>query len=107
MHFILHFHADCICSQGHFLQRDISAQANLAVRHYRETTPDAERTATEIWDIMIKAQEMKINSIRTRTFEKYISVAHPDNGEDFFHEVFLLHFHVFLYMNNPFICVPS
>jgi hypothetical protein len=69
------------------LQRDISAQADLAVRHYCETTPVAERTATEIWNVMTKAQERTIKSIRARTFEKYISVAHPQNGEDFFHEV--------------------
>ena len=87
------------------MQRDISAQADLAVRHYRETTPVAERTATEIWDVMTKAQERMIKSIRARTFEKYISVTHPDNGEDFFHKVSLLHFHVFLDMNNPFISV--
>lgn len=81
------FHADYMNSQGHFLQRDISAQADLAVRHYRETTPVAERSATEIWNVMTKAQERTIKSIRARSFEKYISVAHPDNGEDFFHEV--------------------
>jgi hypothetical protein len=64
------------------------AQADLAVRHYRETTPVAERSATEIWNVMTKAQEKYIKSIRARSFEKYISVAHPDNGDDFFHEVF-------------------
>ena len=82
------------------------AQADLVVRHYRETTMVAERTDTEIWDVMTKAQERTIKSIRARIFEKYILVAHPDNGEDFFYEVFLLHFHVFLDMNNPFILYP-
>ena len=86
---------------------DISAQANLTVRHYCETTPVAERTAIVIWNVMTKAQERTIKSIRARTFEKYISVAHPDNGEDLFHEVSLFHFHVFVDMDTPFICVPS
>jgi hypothetical protein len=74
-------------SQDPISQRDISAQVDLAVRHYRETTPLAERSATEIWNIMTKAQERIIKSIRTCSFEKYISVAHPDNGDDFFHEI--------------------
>ena len=36
---------------------------------------------------MTKAQEKLIKNIRTRNFEKFISVAHKDNGEDFFYEV--------------------
>ena len=36
---------------------------------------------------MTKAQDRLIKSIRTRNFEKFISVAHKDNGDDFFHEV--------------------
>lgn len=85
--FQLNFHSDCFCLQCLPLQRDISAQADLAVRQYRETTPIAERNATDIWNVMTKAQERTIKSIRSRTFEKYISVAHPDNGDDFFQEV--------------------
>jgi hypothetical protein len=74
-------------SQGSISQRDILAQADLAVRHYRETTPVTERSATEIWNVMTKAQERHIKSIRARSFEKYISVAHANNGDDFFDEV--------------------
>jgi hypothetical protein len=44
-------------------------------------------SATEIWDTMTKAQEKLIKNIRSQNFEKFISVAHNDNGEDFFHEV--------------------
>jgi hypothetical protein len=36
---------------------------------------------------MTKTQEKLIKSIRTRNFEKFIFVAHKDNGEDFFFEV--------------------
>ena len=95
------FHADYIGSQGHFLQRDISAQADLALRHYHETTPVAERSPTEIWKVMSKAQERTIKSIRARSFEKYISVAHPDNGDVFFHEVSRRDFHVSNAINVP------
>ena len=87
------------------MQRHILAQTDLAVRHYRETTPVAEMTATEVWNVMTKAQERTIKSTWALTFEKYISVAHPDNAEDFFHEVSLLHVHVFLHTNNLVICV--
>jgi len=91
------FHANYIGSQGDFLQRDISAQADFAVRHHRETTPVAERTANEIWNVMTKIQERTIKSIRACTFEKYISVAHPDNGEAFFHEVYRRDFHISIF----------
>ena len=89
------------------MQRDISAQADLVVRYYHKTTPVAERTATEIWNVMTKAQEKTFKSIRARTFDKYISVAHPNNGKDFFHEVSRRDFYVSNAMNVPFICVLS
>ena len=47
-----------------------------AVRLYREATPKALRFAPEIWDAMTKAQDRLIKSIRSRNFEKFISVAH-------------------------------
>ena len=77
---------------------------DLAVRHYREITPVAERTATEIWNVMTKAEERMIKSIRTRAFEKYISVAHPKNGDDFFHEVAFCYFHIFSILHVTFFC---
>ena len=40
---------------------------------------------------MTKAQDRLIKTIRGRNFEKYISVAHKDNGDDFFLEVPTLH----------------
>ena len=101
------FHADYIGLQGHFLQRDISAQADLAMRHYRETKPVAEMTATKIWNVMTKAQERTIKRIRARILDKYISVTHPDNGEAFFHEVSCRDFYISNAMNVPLICVFS
>jgi len=71
----------------YLVQREISNAADTAARRYRESTPHAQRTAPEIWDVMTKAQEKLIKSIRTRNFEKFISVAHKDNGDDFFNEV--------------------
>ena len=71
-------------------QREISNAADTAARLYREATPEALRSSTKIWDIMSKAQDRLIKSIRSRNFEKFISVAHKDNGDDFFNEVSLL-----------------
>jgi hypothetical protein len=59
---------------------------------YREATPESLRSAPEICDTMNKAQDKLIKSIRSRNFEKFISVAHKDNGEAFFYEVRLLSF---------------
>ena len=39
---------------------------------------------------MSKAQDRLIKSIRSQNFKKFISVAHMDNGDDFFNEVSLL-----------------
>lgn len=78
-----HKHLTHIC----ILQREISNAADIAARLYREATPEDRRSAPEIWDTMTKAQEKLIKNIRSRNFEKYISVAHKDNGEDFFLEV--------------------
>jgi hypothetical protein len=75
------------CTYMCILQREISNAADTAARLYREATPEDRRSAPEIWNVMTKAQEKLIKNIRTRNFEKYISVAHKDNGEDFFQEV--------------------
>ncbi len=73
------------------VQREISNAADIAARLYREATPEDRRSATEIWETMTKAQDRLIKTIRGRNFEKYISVAHKDNGDDFFLEVPTLH----------------
>jgi hypothetical protein len=73
-------------------QREISNAADTAARIYCDNTPEDRRSALEIWETMTKAQDRLIKSIRTRNFEKYISVAHKDNGEEFFQEVFPLPF---------------
>jgi hypothetical protein len=71
-------------------EREISAAADTVARLYRENTPEVWRSAPEIWDAITKAQDRLIKTIRSHNFEKYISVAHKDNGDDFFHEVILL-----------------
>ena len=68
-------------------QREISNAADIAARLYREATPEDRRSALEIWDTMTKAKEKLIKNIRSKNFEKYISIAHKDNGEEFFDEV--------------------
>ena len=50
------------------------------------------RSAPKIWDTMKKTQDRLIKSIRSRNYEKFISVAFKDIGEDFFYEVHLLSF---------------
>ena len=70
-----------------FFQREISNAADMAARLYREATPEALGSKIDIWDTMSKAQHRLIKSIRSRNFEKFISVAHKDNDDDFFNEV--------------------
>ena len=70
-----------------FFQREISNAAATAARLYHEATPEALRSKTNIWDTMSRAQDRLIKTIRSRNFEKFISVAHKDNGDDFFNEV--------------------
>ena len=62
----------------------------MAARLYRENALEDRRTAPELWEHMTKAQERVIKSIHTKNFEKYISMVHKDNGEEFFREVPLL-----------------
>ena len=90
------FYVDYICSQGHSLQIDISAQADFAVSHYRETTPVAERSATEIWNVMTKAQERTIKSIEAAMFIGPTSPAMFLLGTNFMN----LTMSVFFYLQN-------
>ena len=64
--------------------------ADTATTLYCEATPKALKGAPKIWDAMTKIQDRLIKNIRSHNFEKFISVAHKDNGDDFFHEVLLL-----------------
>ena len=61
--------------------RELSNAADTATRLYQENTPESRRLATKFWDTMTKAQEKLIKSIPSQNFEKFISVAHKDNGE--------------------------
>ena len=54
---------------------------------YCESTPVAQRTATNMWDVMTKAQDKMIKGILAQNFKKYISVAISNNDNDFFHKV--------------------
>ena len=80
-------------------QREISNAADTAARLYHEATLEALRSLIEIWDIMSKAQDRFTKSIRSRNFKKFISIAHKNNGDDFFNEVSLLSlfFHLFFH----------
>ena len=79
------------CTHICIVQKEISNAADTVARVYREATPDDRRSAPEIWDTMTKARDRLIKTIQSRNFEKYISVAHKNKGEDFFLEVLPLH----------------
>ena len=78
-------------------QREVSNAADTMARLYRDNTLEALRSAPKIWDAITKAQDRLIKTIQSRNFEKYTSVAHKDNGDNFFHKVPLLSlfFHFF------------
>lgn len=48
-----------------------------------------DQTAKGIWEVMEKAAKATIKNIRSHEFEKYLAVADPGNGDEFFSEVFL------------------
>ena len=57
---------------------------------YREATPAAERSALEVWEVILKAEQKTMKAIHAKNFEKYLSVANKNNGDAFFDEVSLL-----------------
>ena len=73
------------CSR-HF-QKEISIAADAVVAAYLQSTPATERTTLEVWEVMKKAQDRMVKSIRAKNFEKYVSVANKHNGDAFFDEV--------------------
>ena len=84
------------CTQICIVREEISNVADIAARLYHEATPDDCRSAPEIWDTMTKTQDRLIKTIQSQNFKKYISIAHKDNGEDFFLEVPTLHVFFFI-----------
>ena len=69
------------------IQREIFNAADTATRLYCEATPDDRRSVLEIWDTLTKAHDRLIINILSQNFEKYITAAYKDNGEDCFLEV--------------------
>ena len=60
---------------------------DAAALQYKETTIVEERTTPGIWLAMTKAQQKMVKLIQMRNFDKYIAVANPKNGDEFFDEV--------------------
>ena len=92
-------------------QREISNAADTAARLYHEATLEALRSLIEIWDIMSKAQDRFTKSIRSRNFKKFISIAHKNNGDDFFNEVsllslFFIYSFILIYIRSCLISLP-
>ena len=47
------------------------------------------KLARGIWEVMDKAPKTTIKNIHSHEFDKYLAVANPGNGDEFFFEVFL------------------
>ena len=82
------------CSSCH-IQKEISIAADAAIAAYWQSTPTADKTALEMWEVMKKAQDRMVKSIRAKNFEKYVFVANKHNGDASFDKV---HFHSLLFL---------
>ncbi len=71
------------------MQREIAVAADEAAREYLKKTPEQERTPSGIWDCMNNASDKFVKAIHSKDFDKYLAVANPKNGDDFFREVML------------------
>lgn len=69
-------------------QREVASASDEACREYKSNTPLEDQTARGIWEVMEKAAKTTIKNIRSHEFEKYLAVADPGNGDEFFSEVF-------------------
>ena len=54
------------------------------MEEYKRSTAEKDRTATAVWGVMQTANEKAIKSIKQKDFLKYLAVANPKNGEEFF-----------------------
>lgn len=71
---------------GH-VQREIVRAQDLATAHYTENTQKDKQTGHGIWLAMHHAQQKTIKQLRGKNFDKFIAVANPKNGPEFFDEV--------------------
>ena len=58
---------------------------------YNRSTPEKDRTAAVVWGVMQTANEKAIKSIKQKDFVKYLAVANPKNGDEFFLQVRATH----------------
>ena len=54
---------------------------------YNQSTPEKDRIAAAVWGVMQTANEKAIKSIKQKDFVKYLAVANPKNGDEFFLQV--------------------
>ena len=57
------------------------------MEEYKRSTAEKDRTASAVWGVMQTANEKAIKSIKQKDFLKYLAVANPKNGEEFFQQV--------------------
>jgi hypothetical protein len=66
-------------------------------------TPEQERSPSGIWDAMSDASDKFVKAVHTKDFDKYLAVANPKNGDDFFREVKLENLYVHNFPSFPFV----
>ena len=57
------------------------------MEEYNRSLPEKDRTAAVVWGVMQTANEKAIKSIKQKDFVKYLAVANPKNGDEFFLQV--------------------
>ena len=63
---------------------------DVVARAYKDEIPSKEHSTVGIWRAMVAAEDRARKSMRTKSFEKYVSVANKKHGQEFFDEVPLL-----------------
>ena len=57
------------------------------MEEYNQSTLEKDRIAAAVWGVMQTANEKAIKSIKQKDFVKYLAVANPKNGDEFFLQV--------------------
>lgn len=69
------------------MQQDIARASDEAAAEYEDTTAEEVKTAEGIWKAMTTAAEKMVKDIKLKDFGKFLTVANPRNGDEFFEEV--------------------
>lgn len=76
---------ECVTYYIHYFeQKDIAQSQDLAAKHYKETTAKDKQTGHGEWLAMHHAQQKTVKQLRGKNFDKFLIVANPKNGKEFF-----------------------